>query len=196
MPEASREKFKEFWRRTEVIREYNRSLYTFGDAKLPYVFAAEHPHLSDRAVVRKGLMLVQKPHILLPGHYGPEFAEGFKHAQALPSEAVYLCRAMGLPYSKISNRPMAKEQIEYGSLQQVLDKLDRQLEEQEDHETGLIKGVLDGAEVGLMRYAFGLTIKSGPENVREFFEHLRRQRGEPIGPHERISNEDIRRLFE
>ena len=195
MPETSSEKFKEFWRKTEVIREYYRTLYTFGDAKLSYVFAAEHPRLSDRAVVRKGFMLVQKPHILLPGSYGPEFTEGFEHPQTLPSEAVYLFRAMGLPYSKISNRPAAKEQIEYGGLQSVLDKLDRQLEEQEDSETGLIKGVFDGAEVALMRYAFGLMVKSALENVKEFFEHLRRQRGEAIRPDERITDEDIKRLF-
>ena len=46
MPEISREEFREFWRKTEVIREYHRTLYTFGDAKLPYVFAAEHPRLA------------------------------------------------------------------------------------------------------------------------------------------------------
>jgi len=195
MPQINSEQFKAFWRKTEVIREYRRTLYTFGDAKLPYVFAAEHPRLSDRAVVRKGSMLVQKPHILLPGYHGPEFAEGFEHAQALPSEAIYLFRAMGLPYSKVTNKPAVKEQIEYGSLQSVLDKLDRQLEEQEDSETGLIKGVLDGAEVALMRYAFGLIVKSAPENVREFFEHLRRQRGESIRPDEKITDEDIKRLF-
>ena len=196
MPETSSEKFKEFWRKTEVIREYQRSLYTFGDAKLPYVFAAEHPRLSDRAVVRQGIMLVQKPHILLPGHYGPEFAEGFEHAQSLPSNAVYLFRAMGLPYSKISNRPVAKEQIEFGSLQDVLNKFSRQLEEHEDSETGLVKGVLDGADVALMRYACGLMVRSAPENVKEFFEHLRKQRGGPIRPDERVTDEDIRKLFE
>lgn len=195
MPEISREKFREFWRRTEVIREYHRTLYTFGDAKLPYVFAAEHPHLSDRAVVRKGFMVVQKPHILLPGYYGPQFAEGFEQVHSFPADAVYLFRAMGLPYSKISNRPAAKEQIEYGGLQRVLDKLDRQLEEQEDPETGLIKGVVEGAEVALMRYAFGLIVKSAPDNVKEFFEHLRKQRKGPIRPDERITDEDIERLF-
>ena len=195
MPGMFKEKFREFWRKTEVIREYHRSLYTFGDAKLPYVFAAEHPCLSDRAVVRKGIMLIQKPQILLPGHYGPQFTDGFEQIHDFPSEAIYLFRAMGLPYSKISNRPMAKEQIEYGGLQRVLDKLDRQLEQQEDPETGLIKGILDGAGVALMRYAVGLIAKSAPENVREFFEHLRKQRGEAIRPDERITDEDIRRLF-
>ena len=195
MSEINREKFRDFWRQTEVIREYHRTLYTFGDAKLPYVFAAEHPRLSDRAVVRKGIMFIQKPQILLPGQYGPQFTDGFEQIHDFPSEAIYLFRAMGLPYSKISNRPIAKEQMEYGGLQSVLDKLDRQLEQHEDPETGLIKGVFEGAEVALMRYALGLIFKSAPENVKEFFEHLRRQRGEPIRPDERITDEDIERLF-
>ena len=189
------ERFREFWRKAEVIREYHRTLYTFGDAKLPYVFAAEHPRLNDRTVVRQGIMLVQKPHIFLPSYYGPQFNEGFEQIDNFPSEAIYLFRSMGLPYSKISNRPTAKEQIEYGGLQRVLDKFDRKLEEQEDPETGLIKGVLDGAEVALMRYAVGLIVKSAPENVREFFEHLKKQRGEAIRPDEKITDEDIRRLF-
>ena len=46
-----------------------------------------------------------------------------------------------------------------------------------------------------MRYSLGLTIKSAPGNVMEFFEHLRRRRKEPIRPDERITDEDIRRLF-
>jgi len=196
MSEFDKENFKEYWRKTEVIREYRRSLFTFGDTELPYVFAAEHGRFRDRSVVRKGVILVQKPHILLPWrHGGPEFKKGFEHADAIPPEAVYLFRAMGLPYSHITNKPVAEEQTEYGSLQKSLDKLDRQMEQQENDETGLIKGDINGADISLMRYALGLIIKSAPENIREFFEHIRRQRGEPIRPDEKITDDDIRRLF-
>jgi len=66
MPEFDREIFKEYWKRTEVIREYRRMLYTFGDMELPYVFVAEHSRFKDRTVVRRGIVLFQKPHILLP----------------------------------------------------------------------------------------------------------------------------------
>lgn len=196
MPEFDEEKFKEYWRKTEVIREYQRMLYTFGDMELPYVFAAEHSQFKDRTVVRKGVILFQKPHILLPQYYGgPEFKEGFEHANAIPPEAAYIFRAMRLPYSHITNKPVAEEQMEYGSLQDVLDRFDREMEDQENAETGLIKGALDGADVSLMRYSLGLVIKSGPENVKEFFEHIKRQRGEPIRPDEKITDDDIRRLF-
>jgi len=197
MSEFNREKFKEYWRRTEIIRDYQRMLYTFGDMELPYVFAAEHSQFRDRTVVRKGVIIFQKPQILLPRYYGgPEFKEGFEHANAIPPEAVYLFRAMGLPYSHITNRTVATEQMEYGRLQDVLDRFNAELENEENAETGLIKGILDGADISLMRYSLGLVIKSAPENVKEFFEHLGRQRGEPIRPDEKITDEDIRRLFE
>lgn len=197
MSEFDREKFKEYWRRTEVIRAYQRMLYTFGDMELPYIFAAEHSQFRDRTVVRKGIILFQKPQILLPRYYrGPQFKEGFEHADAIPPEAVYLFRSMGLPYSHITNKLIATEQVEYGSLQDVLDKFNTKMESEENTETGLIKGILEGADISLMRYSLGLVIKSASENVEEFFEHLRKQRGEPMRPDEKITDEDIRKLFE
>jgi hypothetical protein len=197
MRELNKNRFKEYWTKTEVIREYQRILYTFGDMKLPYVFTAEHSRFRDRTVIRRGVVFLQKPHIVLPGYYGgPEFGKGFEHASAIPPEAAYVLRTMGLPYSRMTNKLLAEEQIEYGSLQDVLDRLDRQMDDQENTETGLIKGVLEGADISLMRYSLGLMIKSAPENVREFFEHVRKQRAEPIRPDEKITDEDIRKLFE
>jgi len=196
VPEYDRAEFMAHWSATEVIREYQRMLFTFGDMELPYVLVAEHSRLRDRTIVRKGIVLIQRPHILLPSYYGgPEFKEGFEHANAIPPEAVYLLRAMQMPYSQITNKPVGEEEMEYGNLQSVLDKFDKEMESQEDTETGLIKGVLNGADISLMRYSLGLAIKSAPGNVKEFFEHLRRRRGEPIRPDERITDEDIRRLF-
>ncbi len=196
MPDFDRQKFREYWSSTEVIREYQRMLFTFGDMELPYVLVVEHNRFKDRAVVWKGVVLLQKPHILLPPYYsGPEFTEGFEHANVIPPEAVHLLRAMQMPYSRITNKPVAEKEMEYGSLQSVLDRFNKEMENQEDIETGLIKGVLNGVDISLMRYSLGLAIKSAPGNVKEFFEHLRRRRGEPIRPDEKITDEDIRRLF-
>ena len=196
MSEFDREKFKEYWRRTEVIRQYQRMLYTFGDTELPYIFVAEHDRFRDRTVVRKGVVLIQKPHILLPRYYsGPEFKEGFEHANAIPPEAIYLFRAMQLPYSHITNKSAASEVVEYGSMRDVLQKLDMEMAKRENIETGLIKGDLGGADISLMRYSVGLVIRSTPENVKQFFEHLKRQKGEPIRPDEKITDDDISRLF-
>jgi hypothetical protein len=40
-----------------------------------------------------------------------------------------------------------------------------------------------------------LAIKSAPENVKQFFEHLKKQRAQPIKPDEKITDDDIKRLF-
>ena len=68
MSDFGAKKFKECWRKTEVVREYTRNLYTFGDMELPYVLAAEHSCFRDRTVLRRGVIFIQKPHILLPGY--------------------------------------------------------------------------------------------------------------------------------
>lgn len=197
MSDLDKENFNDYWSATEVIREYQRMLFTFGAMELPYVLVAEHNRFSDRAVVVKGLIVLQRPQIVLPSHFGgPEFTEGFEHANAIPPDALYLLRAMQVPYSQISNKPIVTEEIEYGSVQNILDKFDKEMDIQEDMETGLIKGVRGGVDISLMRYSLGLAIKSAPGNMKEFFEHLRRRRGEPIRPDERITDEDINRLFE
>jgi hypothetical protein len=196
MSDFNTEKFKEYWRRTEVIREYRCNLHTFGDTKLPYVFAAEHHQFKDRTLVRKGVIVMQKPHILLPRQYtGMDFEEGFEHGDAIPPEAVYLFRTMALPYSHITNKPLVEEQLEYGGLNEVIGRLATQIEEQENSEMGLIKGLSEGADVSLMRYTVGLMAKSASGNVKDFFEHLRRQRGEAIRADEKITDEDIKKLF-
>jgi hypothetical protein len=196
MSELNRNKFNDYWKSTEVIREYRRMLFTFGDIELPYVLVAEHSKFKDRAFVIRGLVLMQKPQIVLPSYYsGLEFKDGFEHAKSINPDALYLLRTMSMPYSQIKNKPITQEQIEYGSVQSILDKFDKMMENQDDTETGLIKGNYEGADIALMRYSFGLAVKSAPGNVNEFFEHIRRKRGDPISPNERITDEDIKRLF-
>ena len=196
MSEFNERQFKECWQKTEIIREYRQTLYTFGDMKLPYIFVAEQGTLNDRTVVYKGMVYIHKPNIILPGSYrGPEFKEGFEHFNALPPDAAFIIRSMGLPYSEITNKQARREEMEYGRLQEVIDRFCNKLEHQEDVDTGLVKGLPGGADISLMRYSLGLMIKSAPENVKQFFEHIRRQRGEPIRSDEKITDRDIERLF-
>jgi hypothetical protein len=195
MTEAHEEKFRQYWRQTEIIREYQRILFTFGDMELPYVFVAENRQLADRTVVRKGTMVLQKPRIFLPENTkGPEF-EGFEHPDALGREIAYLFRAAKLPYSHVTNRPIAQEKLEYGRAAEVIEKIIKEMDLHNDTDTGLIKGPVDGVDVSLIRYSFGLAIKSAPENISEFLEHIRKQKGRPISPNEKITNEELRRLF-
>jgi hypothetical protein len=188
--------FEKYWKKTEIIREYHQVLFTFGDMRLPYVFLAEHSSYSDRTLVNKGVVNIQKPNIVLPGfHKNIEFKEGFDKFHDLPPDMTLVMRSLGLPNSEISNKEMVREEIEYGGLQEVIDKYSRKLESNEDSDTALIKGVVGGVEISLMRYSIGLMVKSGPANVKEFIEHMRRQTGEPIRSDEKITDEDIRKLF-
>lgn len=189
--------FNQYWRETEVIRQHQRMLFTFGDMQLPYLFACEHPERKDRVIILNGFVRIQKPTIIVPGYFqeeGPQFRDGFQ--DRIPSEVTSVFRGLGLPYCNIHNKLICEQKLEYGSLKKILDEYNQRLETENDAETGLIKGVSGGIEASLIRYFFELTLKSTPENVQEFMEHLRRQRGEPIRPDEKITDEDIARLFE
>jgi hypothetical protein len=188
--------FEQYWKKTEIIREYHQILFTFGDMRLPYVFMAEHASYSDRTLVQRGVVNIQKPNILLPGfHQNVEFKEGFEQSHDLPPNMALIMRSLGLPNSEVSNKQLVREEIEYGGLQEVIDKYGKELEQSKDSDTALIKGVMGGTEISLMRYSIGLMIKSGPDNVKEFFEHMKRRTGEAISPDEQITDEDISRLF-
>ena len=192
MPPINRETFKKYCRETEIIRHYDRMLLTFGDMKLPYIFAGEH-HLRDRVVVMKGVVLVQKP--IMMRSSGSQFKEGFEHADTLPSEVISIFRRMGLPYCHLHNKLILKQEIEYDSLQGVLDKYNKRLEAEKDTKTGLIKGVVEGADISLMLYSIELAAKSTPGNIDHFMEHLTKQRMGPFNPGETITDDDIRRLL-
>ncbi|MHC4757623.1 MAG: hypothetical protein ACYTE8_03105 [Planctomycetota bacterium] len=195
MSDPYEEKFREYWKHTEIIREYQRVLFTFGDMELPYVFVAESRQLSERTVVRKGTVFLQRPRIVLPGQSrGPEF-EGFEHPDAIGREAAFLFRAAKLPISHITNKLFAQEKLEYGRAEDVIERISSEMDLRNDTDTGLVKGSVDGADVSLIRYSFGLAIKSAPDNIREFLEHTRKHKGKPIRADEKITDEELRKLF-
>ena len=196
MTKSNEDKFRQYWQQTIIIREYQRLLFTFGDMELPYVFVAENTTLPDRTVIQKGTMVLEKPHIFLPTHQDTPKFEGFEHSNAFAREVAYLFRAAKLPYSHISNKPLAQEKLEYGCSDDVIERICKQMDVLDDTETGLIKGPLEGIDISLIRYSFGLAVKSAPENINEFLEHLRSQSGKPIKPNEKITEEELRKLFE
>ena len=183
--------FRRYWQGTEVIRSYQRMLSSFGDTRLPYVFAAEHSNLRDRVVVQEGFIHVHTPTILVPSR-GPEFGQGFE-AVHIP-EQIFLFMRSAMPYCRVDQQTRREATVEYGTLQEVLNKHVRKLEE--DEETGLIKGIVGGHNVSLMLYFGMVASRSSDANVREILEHIGHQRRGPIGPDEGITDEEMRRLLE
>lgn len=191
-----RARFNEYWKNTKIIREYQPSLFTFGSTDLPYILACEHS-MKDRTIVIRGVVVTEKPTIILPAYMyedGPHFANGFKGM--IPGDVTSFFRFFRIPYCHVHNRILQDQKIEYGKLDSVLDRYNEELENAKDTEIGLIRGSIEGAEISLGRYLFQLSVKSRPENVQEFMEYLRRQRGEPIRPDDKITDDEIARLFE
>jgi len=190
----NRGKLNQYWKGTEIIRQYQGMLFTFGDTPLPYVLAYEHK-IQDRTIVLEGVIQVDRPTIILPVYMqGPKFEGGFQ--EEVPIDVVSLFRNFGFPSSHIHNQKKSEQKLESGCLSSVLERYDTRLENEGDTKTGLIKSIANGFEISLIRYIFQLAVQSTPGNVWEFMEHLRHQRGRPIGSDEHITDDEIGRLFE
>jgi hypothetical protein len=194
MTGLTREEFQGYWEATEVIREYETQLFTFGDMTLPYIYAASHD-LGDRTFVRRGTVFLKRPTFILPFNSGLNLGSGFQ--SELPQDLNQFFRLLKIPYSDVTRKIEGEERLEYGRLREVVSNLDRELAFKGDSETGLIRGLNGGEEASLVRYCFGLVAKSGEGNINEYVEHLKRQRrGSSIMVNEEVTEEDLRRLFE
>lgn len=180
------ETFDRYWNKTEIIRSYEPMLFTFTDTDLPYIIAGEH-HLKDRVVVIKGVVKVQEPSIIVARN-GPQFLKGFENAGALSCSAVYIFRNMNLPYCNVTNSVIRRQEIEYGGLQAILHEYDEKLKAKDNKIMGLITGIVEGADVSLMRYVAELAVKSKESNVRQIINHLKIRGGGKAHPDDLLNN--------
>ena len=170
---------EELWQKavskTEVHRARLRTLYTFDQTVLPYVYLAESVVNIGDVVVRKGKVIVEKPIILLPGNM-PQF-EGFeiedKSFEAnSDSVAMFLfMRGISFPSMKYSNQT-SKLDVIPGPLSKAVSRFKRELEKKEDISTGLIVSSEDCWQFSLLIYAAALAAKSVPEDIKNILKRM------------------------
>lgn len=183
MNELNEEKFRKFWEQTKLVRTYKPRLSSYLDIDLPYIFLSQHPEL-ERVFVKKGKVYVKKPAIIIPG-VTAEF-EGFEYGDEIKRQVAILTRMIRLPYYKYSHKPIAEEILDYGYLEEIIERYDKEMEKENDEKTGLIIGNIKGWSISLARYSFEVATKSAPENIKELLERVKRKEYPPIASDEEI----------
>jgi hypothetical protein len=162
------QKIEEVWQQTKIVKSSKRKLYTFGETHLPYILLAKSFVRDVDTVVRKGEVVVGRPLLFGPNSNHPVL-EGFGDiGQELRSYV--LSRVAYIPPYKYSNgvhsvRIMSEIQ------ENLIEKISKQLDAEEDILTGVIKGRPDFWEVSVMKYVAEMIVLSLPSNVRDLKEH-------------------------
>ena len=164
----SEEKFKYALKKTEVIHPSNRALYTFSTTTLRYTIVTE---LTEKILVevRKGELNAERPMIIAPSSFTEKYLEGFDNEQAEYIEM--MLRKFGLRALKYRYKNKTSEiKLISGSLQNIIEKIKKEIDEKGDDFAAVIKGVPDMWGISLMKYVIELISKSFPDNIRELEE--------------------------
>ena len=151
---------------TKIHRHRDTQLLTFGSTELPYIMLGESAVNIGDTVVRRGVVRVEKPQLILLRD--PMEFEGFEY-ESNPSEAsafLALGRMASFPPGKYSNIEHRMEVFE-GGLEKAIEHYDRRLDENDDGLTGLVTGPADFWALSLFVYVGKTVARSAPTDMNE-----------------------------
>lgn len=161
--------WKKALRETEIVRSRVRSLETFEDTRVPYIFLSSSSINLGDTVVRKGEVLIEKPALVLPPDV-PHF-DGFefndKHEGRENSFINFLIvRGIHLPSLRYNNKTNSLNVYE-GELDKAIAYYKDQLLRTEDVHAGLISGPEDCWQLSLLIYICSQIIRNTEMDIQK-----------------------------
>jgi len=150
---------------TRIIRQRQSTLLTLSETELSYVLLCESAMNVGDTVVRKGIVKVDKPQLLLLSN--PMEFEGFDDYEDDSSESrefMSLARMASFPPGKYSNIGNQME-VFSGSIEKAIDHYERELDKSGDHHTGLCAGPVDLWALSLFVYIGKMVAKSAHSDL-------------------------------
>src|SRR3954464_11423630 len=155
---------------TRVILAPERQIATFGSTSFRFYLISELMDQVNEIRVRNGRIHAERPQILTPEHYCRLLLEGFgekaaKYAELLRERTrdIAVLR-YGFQFRKtdvVENRIRA-------SMESVIERTRRQVENSEEPLSAVIQGVDDAWEVCLLKFTIDLTEPSTAGNLADF----------------------------
>ena len=162
-----RAKFEQAWGETEIIRSAHRTLFTFGDTRLPYIIVSESLVNKPDVVVREGEMVIKRP-VIISADSGHPLFSGFGDKDKELAGFLFQRLAYIPPYQYENSA--ASLSVLSEPLEAVIDKLRKKLDRRDDSNTAILKALADTWEISIMKYALEKMVKSTPSNITELKE--------------------------
>ena len=155
---------------TVVLREPDRRIDTFSATRFRFTVISELMDSVGKVRVRRGEVEAQKPQIIKPAAYNTIELEGFdERAQELlewmkekGEEPIFF------RYGFQFKRTNVQEEIISDSLEMVKERVLEQAHKDDDPMMGVIEGVDDAWEVGLLKFTIDMIEKSQSINQFDF----------------------------
>lgn len=165
-------KAHDFWyavNNTEIVMMPTSPLETFGATNLHYHLVSELMDTVDRIRVREGTIQSRCPQIITPTYYESENLEGFgeEAQQYLDWLRLHAKNVRILQYGFLVQKTELDEHIVTGHMAEVLERVKREVKQQQDPMAAVIHGVDQPWDVCLLKLMVDVIRHSAPANFNE-----------------------------
>lgn len=166
------------WKRavaeTEIVRQRLEKLSSKTVTDLPYICLSQSEVNEGDTVVRKGIIVVEEPALVLPPNL-PQF-EGFEFEREFRSYLTnfFLVRGVSFPSLKYNNK-MYSLDLFGGNIEKAIAHYRNRLEKEEDVRTGLIVGPGEVWQLSLLVFVCSQVIRSADNDIKRLLEDLKKE---------------------
>jgi len=155
---------------TRVIVAPEQQIATFGHTSFKFYLISELMDRVDQVRVRNGKIHAERPQILTPEHYSRLLLEGFgEKAQRYVDQLRERVRDVAvLRYGFQFRKTDVTEETLRDSIDAVISRTKRQVENENELLSAVIQGVDDAWEVCLLKFTIDLIERSSGGNVHDF----------------------------
>ena len=163
------EHFRTAWEAVGIERSVPYSLFTFGESELPYFLVCRADEPGKLVSLTQGEVRITRPTIITPDSARPEFRNFFESAGEEGMVDFLMSRTAAFSYLKLDNAA-GPAKILSDSVEEVVARLNRQLDAEEEDRVAILTAPKELAGVALLRYAAERVMSSAPDNVQELRE--------------------------
>ncbi len=160
---------EQLWDAVSIARPVHNSLFTFGDSELQYYLVLDPGDPGKPIKIRRGEIKITKPMIITPHNARPEFQDFFEDDQGELLINYLLARSAAFSNLQLSNHS-GPEKIVSDHVDEVIDRLNAQLDQEEEDQIAILVAPENLAGVALLKYATERVIASAPDNFTELRE--------------------------
>ena len=171
------EKWQEAIAHTQIYSSYKHRLSRYEATTLPYTFLGASLINHGDTVVRKGLVVVDKPLIFLPRNI-PRFT-GFELEEELGVDEdklrfFFMIRGINFPSLKYKHEISTIDVVEKDP-EEAISFYRNEIERKEDLETGLIFGPIETWQLSVLFYVSVLINRSTSKDLEHYLEEIKKR---------------------
>jgi hypothetical protein len=164
-------RFREAWQAVQIARPVTYTLFTFGESELPYFLVLEAAQPGRTVTVRQGQVTITRPLIITPDNAEPEFENFFDSDGDEESglAQIMLARTASFSHLRFNNQSRG-ERIVSDSVEETVDRLNKQLDDDDEDRVAILTAPAKYANLAVMRYAAERVMQSAKDNITELRE--------------------------